>query len=303
MSRYICLHRTIWNDDKFPFLNTDTQIVVLHLFTTYYGNPLGLFKASMGALSDEIRWKRKRYEDAIRDAISYGILDACEKHQMVYIKNFLKYNPPTSPKSYKKWNAMLKSLPECKLKTQWYQDFKANKYGISDGIWYAIKDAISIPSGMGPPIQEQEQEQYQEKEKEIVKRKIHAIPDAKKSSIIVEQTSCSTTTKEIKIIFEYWQEVLHHPRAKLDNKRKRLIERALKLHSGNSEPLKHAILGCSRSKWHMGDNPDGKKYDDIELILRDASHIEKFMHIADHPEDQKNSKSVADIFINEITGT
>ena len=300
MSRYICLHRTIWNDDKFPFLNTDTQIVVFHLFTTYYGNPLGLFKASTGALADEIRWKRKRYEDAIRDAISYGILDACEKHQMVYIKNFLKYNPPTSPKSYKKWNTMIKSLPECRLKNQWYQDFTENKHGISDGIWHAILDAISIPSGMGPPIQEQEQEQYQEKEKENVKRKNHAIPDAKNSLPIVEQTSCSTP-QSIKIIFEYWKEILDHPKAILDNKRKSLIRNALKLYKGDPEPLKQAILGCSKSKWHMGNHPKNhKKVDDLGLILRDASYIEKFMHIAEHPE---NSKSIDDVIVDEITGT
>jgi hypothetical protein len=37
-----------------------------------------------------------------------------------------------------------------------------------------------------------------------------------------------------------------------------------------------AISGCAMSDWHMGDNPRGKKYDDIELILRDSAHIERF---------------------------
>ena len=31
----------------------------------------------------------------------------------------------------------------------------------------------------------------------------------------------------------------------------------------------------------MGHNPQGKKYDDIELILRDEKHIEMFLSYAD----------------------
>lgn len=37
-----------------------------------------------------------------------------------------------------------------------------------------------------------------------------------------------------------------------------------------------AVIGCSYSDWHMGQNPQGKKYNDIELIFRNAQNIEKF---------------------------
>ena len=37
-----------------------------------------------------------------------------------------------------------------------------------------------------------------------------------------------------------------------------------------------AVLGCSLSDWHMGQNPQGKKYNDIELIFRNAQNIERF---------------------------
>lgn len=41
---------------------------------------------------------------------------------------------------------------------------------------------------------------------------------------------------------------------------------------------KAAITGCSLSDWHMGNNPAGKKYTSIELILRDPEHIERFIN-------------------------
>ena len=40
------------------------------------------------------------------------------------------------------------------------------------------------------------------------------------------------------------------------------------------DDCKDAIRGVTHSPWHMGHNPQGKKYDDIELILRDEKHID-----------------------------
>ena len=48
-----------------------------------------------------------------------------------------------------------------------------------------------------------------------------------------------------------------------------------------------AVQGCSLSSWHMGENPTGTKYDDVELILRDAKHVERFACLA-AAEEAKN---------------
>lgn len=79
-------------------------------------------------------------------------------------------------------------------------------------------------------------------------------------------------------VFSYWQTIFDHPKAKLDNKRKQKIEKALKLYS--MDDLKKAIDGCSKSKFHLGMNDSGTKYDGIELIFRDAEHVEKFIALA-----------------------
>lgn len=42
------------------------------------------------------------------------------------------------------------------------------------------------------------------------------------------------------------------------------------------ETCVNAVVGCSYSDWHMGQNPQGKKYNDIELIFRNAQNIERF---------------------------
>ncbi|HCE75484.1 MAG TPA: hypothetical protein DEP04_02560 [Dehalococcoidia bacterium] len=70
----------------------------------------------------------------------------------------------------------------------------------------------------------------------------------------------------------------------LGDKRRRKIEKAIELYG--LDACKDAIRGVTYSSWHMGHNPQGKKYDDIELILRDEKHIEMFLELADeHDSD------------------
>lgn len=82
-------------------------------------------------------------------------------------------------------------------------------------------------------------------------------------------------------IFDHWRLKMSKPRAKLDDKRKTLIAKALKIYS--ADDLKMAIDGCAGSPWHMGQNDRKTKYNDIELILRDAGKIDGFIEKAERP--------------------
>lgn len=86
-------------------------------------------------------------------------------------------------------------------------------------------------------------------------------------------------SRSIVEVFEYWKQILQHPKAKLDRKRKQKIAAALKQEFTISQ-LKQAIDGCSKSQFHMGQNAQGKRYDGIDLIFRDAGHIEQFIDCA-----------------------
>lgn len=81
---------------------------------------------------------------------------------------------------------------------------------------------------------------------------------------------------DIEDIFQHWTVVMNKPKAKLDAKRRRRIQMALEL-GYSVEELKEAIQNCTYSKFHMGDNPSAMRYNDIELILRDAQHIDRFL--------------------------
>jgi hypothetical protein len=82
-------------------------------------------------------------------------------------------------------------------------------------------------------------------------------------------------------IFVHWKTEYGHPRAALDAKRRRVIEAALKIH--DEATLCAAISGYRNSPHHMGENERRTVYDDVELFLRDATHIENGLRFSRGP--------------------
>jgi hypothetical protein len=93
------------------------------------------------------------------------------------------------------------------------------------------------------------------------------------------------SSTQIDEVFEYWIDLLWNGkgvRPVLSDKRRKKILAAIKLYG--VAVCKQAVLGCTMSEWHMGNNPSGKKYTDIELILRDPEHIERFVTQSEEDE-------------------
>ncbi len=82
-----------------------------------------------------------------------------------------------------------------------------------------------------------------------------------------------------RVVFDAWSQVMKHPKAKYDLKRKKRIQARLS-EGFTVEDLKQVPHGAVKSAWHMGENPANTKYDDIDTIYRDAAQVEKFLVLA-----------------------
>ena len=88
-------------------------------------------------------------------------------------------------------------------------------------------------------------------------------------------------------LFDYWKLVMNHPKAKLDNARKKKIIAAIKLGFSVDE-LKRAIDGCSKSPWYMGQNNDKRKYDGVSVVFKNAEKIEQFIGLSTNTNTLEN---------------
>lgn len=82
-------------------------------------------------------------------------------------------------------------------------------------------------------------------------------------------------------VFEHWRATHNHPQARLDERRRKIIRAALASYSESA--LCESIAGYRNSPHHMGQNDRGTVYDSIELLLRDAKHIDAGLAFARNP--------------------
>ena len=102
---------------------------------------------------------------------------------------------------------------------------------------------------------------------------------------------CSASNKTLLISrsrkFSTTGQAHHHPKAALDRKRRKVIGAALGDYS--AADLCRSISGYLNSPHHMGRNDAGTVYDAIELMLRDASHIDAGLKFYEQPPAEPES--------------
>lgn len=80
-------------------------------------------------------------------------------------------------------------------------------------------------------------------------------------------------------VFEFWKREHGHPKAKLERKRRSRIKARLR-EGFTGRELCIAIRGAKRDAFLMGQNQDGKVYDGLQTLLRDAEQVERLMALA-----------------------
>lgn len=107
----------------------------------------------------------------------------------------------------------------------------------------------------------------------------NATPDAHETLEEKRREEKRREREKVESVFEHWQRVRSHPKAKLDAKRKGKIE--ARLRDGFSpDELCRAIDNVGLSAFHCGDNDRHEVFDDIVIIFRDAPQVEKFRDMA-----------------------
>lgn len=91
----------------------------------------------------------------------------------------------------------------------------------------------------------------------------------------------STSSTDELLVFDYWRQETGHLKAQFDTKRQRAVRERLKDYS--VDDLRRAVDGCLLTPHNQGKNDRGEVYDDLELICRDAAHVDRFMRNASDP--------------------
>ncbi len=125
---------------------------------------------------------------------------------------------------------------------------------------------------------------------------LNLIPD----TVTEQKTSPAKAGNDVLEIFNYWKEVMKKGgTTRLNKKREKLISDRLK-EGYQVDEFKTAIFNCSMSPFHMGQNDNQTKYNDIELICR-PDKFEQFRdNVGQQAQPRQMSKATERTFNNII---
>lgn len=136
MGDYRKVQTSIWNDEHFPFMSDDGKLVLLHVMTSFYSNAMGLYKCSIGALADEMRWDVERYRVAFQEAVDAGFVAYDEAMHVIYLPQFLRDNPPANPNVLRGWAKKWLEVPKSRWKETflWELEARLPEFGSRDDL-------------------------------------------------------------------------------------------------------------------------------------------------------------------------
>lgn len=162
MSRYRKVDPRIWNDGKFRCLSNRGKLAFFFLLTHPHMTAIGAMRASLPGLAAEIGWTPEAFGEAFADISQKGMSMHDEKASLIWLPNFLRYNPPESPNVIKAWIHSLDLLPECGLLNRVLAASVAFARAMNKGFAEALPEAFA----KGMPYQELELEPKQEQEQD-----------------------------------------------------------------------------------------------------------------------------------------
>ena len=113
MSRYTTVESIIWHDEKFRSLPEDARMLFLYLLTSPHSNMLGIFYLPKLYACSDLQWDPERYQRGI-DTLCHTLLIEVDK-DIIWVKNYLKYNQIRGPRQVTGAVNRLMSLPDTKL--------------------------------------------------------------------------------------------------------------------------------------------------------------------------------------------
>lgn len=269
MRDYGKVYTAFWSNEDMRAMSEDARVLALYLMTCPHGNMLGCFRLPNAYAAEDLKWDIERVSKGFDELFQNGFAYRCGRTFWVFIRKYLEWNQFENPNVGKAAGKLFDSLPVPSDVKALLVNALRNFSSVFPDEKLSAFETLSIPFD----------DPFGTISKTVVVTKPKPEPQPQPIQTNVERRGAPLDHDVVPEVFAYWQKVMNSPRSKLDKKRIDLIRSAIKLGYTPRE-LCEAIKGCSRSPWNMGKNDRNTKFNSLELILRDAGHIDKFMELA-----------------------
>lgn len=310
MRDYSKVSPRFWTGDtgrQIRTLGPEAQVIAFYLFTCPSANMLGLYYLALPTLCHETGSSLEGALKALRSLENIGFAYYDQESEHVYLPNMAREQIGESLKEKDNRAIAVRRELESLRKTPFFNDFVTryrDAYHLQD---IQLNKPLASPSEapskglqrifkeVATPLRSQEQEQEHEQAQEQESQEnIVEFGSGQDLTLDLQGATPPPNPKAerraaAERIFDHWRKTHEHDRAKIDDRRVKLIYRALD--AGYTEAdLCQAITGYLNSPHHMGENDRNTKYDSIELMLRGPKYIDQGLKFYAEPPRTERSK-------------
>ena len=208
MARYKTIDIRIWMDEKFLSLDEGTQLLFLYLLTSQHTTPIGTLSLPCHVIA---AWLQKDVDTVSKrlQILSQKGLIKVSNLGLIWIRNYLKYNPPANPKVAVGYCKFFEEMPECDLQGEVAEAVisscksKGSEYlnGVEDKLsHYVSRFKKSSPIETVSELyrnQEQEQEIYIPSKDGIVETAVSDAPSSESEKVGIPKTGIDCPYQKI----------------------------------------------------------------------------------------------------------
>ena len=301
VGRWSRVSRRIHIDARFRNLSAPQpcgQSLFLYLITSPHCTAIpGLFPAREEGLAADLGWPLEGFREGFLELLREGLAEADWKAGLVWLKKAAKHDPPTSPNAVAGWAKVVSDvLPECYLLGRALEGIRSQvcEVMVDPSAFIAAFDKAlpkglleGLPKGLPEPLPEgmphsggRRQDaggrtQEHEQEEETTSSGEPDVP-VQSPLFLTPTPTAQKIDCEDEVAAHYVAVMGKGSRWVFSDQRRRAVKGRLK-QGYTVDQLKQAVDGCKASPYHQGGNPDGKIWDDLELICRDASKVDSFI--------------------------
>jgi hypothetical protein len=258
MPSYWRMSPRFWTDPIIRRGSDERRLLAAYLLTCQHRNVMGLYWLPKAYICADLGWDVERLAKPFGELLSAHFIAYDEDAEVVLIRNALKYQAPENDNQVTAALRHIEDLPSTFLAS----DFRRLAERFCERL------AKALPEGFGEPMPDPTAPTTT-----TAPTTDNTVPDGQapeSAGVVAQARPIDDTTA----VFQAWQEAARKPRARLDDKRRRVIKNALRHYP--AEDLIDAVRGWRHSPHHCGQNDQRTVYNDLELLLRDSAHIERF---------------------------
>jgi hypothetical protein len=119
-------------------MSPGAQRLFLYLLTCPHSNLIGLYILKNGYIMEDLDLSPQSLKTQMQEIVDHGIIKRCSTNFIVFIPNYLKFNPLTNPNQVTSAIGIVESMPKSVI----IRDFVLSLEGLSKGLNESLREGL-----------------------------------------------------------------------------------------------------------------------------------------------------------------